>query len=120
MIHLVRDLLDKRLLDKENQAMGRVDGVVMEMPQGRQPRVVRLEVGGEILARRTAQWLVGPTSWLRKSFGPKRSASVKIDWKHVTRMGRDVHLDLSADETEALAWEHWMADHVIARIPGGR
>jgi sporulation protein YlmC with PRC-barrel domain len=116
---VVRDLLDKKLLDKDNCDMGRVDGVVLEMPQGRQPRLVRIELGGEILAIRVARWLVRPTRWLRKSFGPKRSAHVKIEWKHVKRMGRDIHLDIPADDTEALAWEHWMAQHVVARIPGG-
>ena len=120
MIHLVRDILDKRLLDKDNHPMGRVDGLVIEVPQGRQPRMVRLEIGGEILAARAGRWLVGPTRWLRESFGPKRSPRVKIEWKHVKRMGRDIHLEVAADDTEALAWEHWMADHVIARIPGGR
>jgi hypothetical protein len=34
-------------------------------------------------------------------------------------MGRDIHVDVAADDTEALAWEHWMAEHVVARIPGG-
>ena len=120
MIHLVRDLLDKRLLDRDNQTLGRVDGMVIEVPQGRQPRMVRLEMGGEILAARAAGWLVGPTRWLRRSFGPKRSARVKIEWKHVKRMGRDIHLDIAADDTEALAWEHWIADHIVARIPGGK
>ena len=115
---IVRDVLDKKILDKENCEIGRVDGIVLEMPQGRQPRLVRLEIGGEILAVRVAHWLVGPTRWLRNSFGPRRSAHVKIEWKHVKRMGRDIHLDLAADDTEALAWEHWIAEHFVKRIPG--
>lgn len=116
---LVHDLVDKKILDMDNCEVGRVDGIVLEMPQGRQPRMVRLEMGGEILAIRVAHWLVRPTRWLRESFGPRRSARVKIEWKHVKRMGRDIHLDMSADDTESLAWEHWIAKHIVARIPGG-
>ena len=120
MMSLVRDVLDKRLLDRDNCLLGRVDGIVLEMPEGRQPRMVRLEMGGEILAVRVARWLVRPTRWLRRSFGPMREARVKIGWKHVKRMGRDLHLDLAADDTSALAWEYWIADHIVARIPGGK
>jgi hypothetical protein len=114
---LVRDVLDKKLLDNDSCQMGRVDGIVLELPQGRQPRMIRVEMGGEILAVRVAHWLVRPTRWLREHFGPKRAARVKIDWKHVKRMGRDIHVDIAADDTEALAWEHWLADKVVARVP---
>jgi hypothetical protein len=117
MINLVRDVLDKKLFDRDKCLMGRVDGIVIEYPQGRQPRMVRMEIGGEILAARVAHWLIPPVRWLRRSFGPKRGAVVAIDWKHVQRMGRDIHLDIAASETEALAWEHWFAGHVIGRIP---
>lgn len=119
IVRLVRDVLDKKLIDKDNCLMGRADGIVIEMPQGRQPRMVRIEMGGDILAIRVARWLVRPTRWLRQHFGPRRASHVKIEWKHVKRMGRDLHLDIAADDTEALAWEHWMASHVISRIPGG-
>ena len=117
MIELVRDVLDKKLLDNNACLIGRVDGIVMEFPVGRQPRMVRVEIGGEILAARVAHWLVRPVRWLRRSFGPKREAAVRIEWKHVTRMGRDIHLDIPGSDTHALAWEHWMA-RLIGRIPG--
>ena len=117
LINLVRDVLDKKLLDRDKCLMGRVDGIVIEYPEGRQPRMVRMEIGGEILAARVAHWLVPPVRWLRRSFGPKRAAVVGIDWKHVHRMGRDIHLDMVESETDALAWEHWLARHVIGRIP---
>lgn len=116
--YVVRDVLDKRIMGNDRIQLGRVDGIALEFPEGRQPRLVRLEIGGEILALRVARWLVPPTVWLRNTFGPKRSARVRVDWKHVKRMGRDIHLDIAADDTEALAWEHWMADRIIARVPG--
>jgi sporulation protein YlmC with PRC-barrel domain len=116
-INLIRDVLDKELYDRDNCQLGRVDGIVIELPEGGQPRMVRLEIGGEILAARVARWLVGPVRWLRTHYGPKREAAVRIEWRHVDRMGRDLHLDIPETRTDALAWEHWLADHIVGKIP---
>ena len=118
-MRIVRDVLDKKLVDADGCEMGRVDGITLELAQGEQPRLVVLEIGGEVLAERVAHWLVRPVRWIAQHFGPKRAATVKIEWKHVTRMGRDLHVDIHADETDALAWEHWLGEKFISRIPGG-
>ena len=120
VIEMVRDVLDKELHDCDNCVIGRADGIVMELPEGRQPRIVRIEVGGEILAARVASWLVPPVKWLARSFGPKRKGPVKIEWKNVKRMGRDLHLDIREADTDALAWEKWLAEHVVGKIPFAR
>lgn len=117
-MRIVRDVLDKKLLDVDRHKMGCVDGIVLEFPDGRQPRMVRLEMGGEILAARVAHWLEKPVKWIARRWGPRRPGIIAIEWKHVTQMGRDIHLDISADATDALAWEHWVAEHIIGRIPG--
>ena len=117
-MNIGRDVLDKKILDSGNAIVGRVDGVLFEFEEGSQPRMVRLEIGGEILAARVARWLVPITRWLRTAWGPKREAIVGIEWAHVSRMEKDLHLDIRADETEALAWEHWLAENFIKRIPG--
>ena len=119
-MRLVRDVLDKKILDRDDGETGCVDGIVIEFPQGRQPRVVRIEIGGEILAARVARWLVKPAQWLARSWGPKRHGNVAIEWRHISKMGRVLHIDLAADETEALAWERWLSKHIIGRIPGSR
>ena len=119
IIHVVRDVLDKKILDKECCEVGRVDGIVLQFPEDGPPRLVRLEIGGEILAARVAHWLVRPTRWLAEHFGPRRSAIVPIEWKQVQGIGRDLELTIEADETEALAWEHWLAENFIEKIPGG-
>ena len=119
-MRIVRDVLDKKLIDADGCELGRVDGVTLELPENGQPRFVTLDIGGEILAARVARWLVAPAKWLASHFGPKRRAVIRIEWRHITRMGRDLHVDIKADETESLAWEHWLAERFIGRIPGGR
>jgi len=118
-VQIVRDVLDKKLIDIDGCEIGRVDGIILEFPQGKQPRLVTLEIGGEVLAERVGHWLIRPVKWLARHFGPRRGGTVKIDWRHVERLGRDIHLDIAADDTEALAWEHWLAEKFISRIPGG-
>ena len=118
-MNIVRDVLDKKILDCEDHEVGRVDGVLFEFESGSQPRMTHLEIGGEILAERVARWLVPITRWLAAAWGPKRDAIVGIGWSHVVRAEKDIHLDIRADETEALAWEHWLAENFIKRIPGG-
>jgi sporulation protein YlmC with PRC-barrel domain len=119
-MNIVRDVLDKKILDCDGVEVGRVDGVLFEFEDGSQPRMTTLEIGGEILAARVARWLVPITRWLAAAWGPKRDAIVGIEWNHVARVERDLHLDIRADDTQALAWEHWLSDRVIKRIPGGR
>jgi sporulation protein YlmC with PRC-barrel domain len=117
-VRIVRDVLDKKLIDAAASEIGRVDGVTLAVPDDGPPRLVSLEIGGEILAARVAHWLVRPTRWLANHLGPRRSRVVRIEWSHVKQMGRDLHVDLLAGDTEALAWEHWLVEHFIGRIPG--
>ena len=119
-MHIVRDVLDKKLIDRNGCEIGRVDGIRLEFPENGQPRMTHIQIGGEILAARVAHWLVKPTRWIAERFGPRRVRTVSIEWKHVKRMGRDLKLDIDADSTEALAWEHWLAERFVGRIPGGR
>jgi hypothetical protein len=119
-VRIVRDVLDKKLIDCENREVGRVDGALLEFSAGTQPKMVQLEIGGEILAARVAAWLVPLARWLASAWGPKRERTVAIGWSHVTRVEKDLHLDLRADDTQALAWEHWLSAKFISRIPGGK
>ncbi|MFN2603120.1 MAG: hypothetical protein ABR582_10240 [Gemmatimonadaceae bacterium] len=119
-LNIVRDLLDKQLLDRNECELGRVDGVVIEVPDDGRPRLVRLEVGGSVLAARIGRWAIGPTRAIARRFGPKRLAPVKFEWSSVTKLGRDVHLDVDAEHSPALAWEKWVDKVLIKRLPGAK
>ena len=49
---LVRDLLDQAIVDSRGHAMGRVDGIVVELRQEAPPRVVSLAIGATALGER--------------------------------------------------------------------
>lgn len=116
---LVRDVLDKKLMDREDCDMGRVSGLVMQVGENTQPRVTHILIGGETLWTRVSPALGRLSKKLGQMWGPKRRESVKIPWSRVETVGKDVKLDVEAKETGALDWEIWVAKHIIERIPGG-
>lgn len=56
---------------------------------------------------------------LERRWGAKRSEPFRIPWLQVRDIGINVEVDVSAEETLALAWEKWLREKVIERIPGG-
>ncbi len=116
---LVRDVLDKKLVDSEHCEMGRVDGLVMHLGEHSQPRITHIQIGGTTLWRRVHPALGKWAAKLARKWGPQRAEPVRISWSHVMTAGRDIKLDVKARETGAIDWEIWIARHVIERIPGG-
>lgn len=116
---LVRDVLDKRLLDRDDAIIGRVDGLIIEIHGESQPRVTQLTIGGPAVFARLGKRAVALAKFFAAHWGPKRRAAVRIPWADVEHFGRDVKLNISCEDTKAMAWEDWMEEHIIARIPGG-
>jgi sporulation protein YlmC with PRC-barrel domain len=115
---LVRDVLDKELLDREAEPMGRVDGLVMHVGKSSQPRITHIEVGGPVPWERVHPAFARLAKRLARLWGPKRKEAVRIAWSHVETVGRDIKLDVEAKNTGAIDWEIWIARHIIERIPG--
>jgi sporulation protein YlmC with PRC-barrel domain len=51
-MHVVRDLLDRLIVDRDGREMGRVDGLVLECEEGAPPRLAALLIGPSVLAHR--------------------------------------------------------------------
>jgi sporulation protein YlmC with PRC-barrel domain len=117
-MHLVRDVLDKELLDSEEVPMGRVDGLIMDVGERSQPRITHIAVGGATLWGRVHPAFGRLSRRMSKWWGPKRENEVRIPWSGVKTIGRDIRLGVEAKSTGAIDWELWIAHHVIERIPG--
>lgn len=117
---LVRDVLDKQVVDRRSDRMGKVDGLVLALREGQPPRVSAIEIGPVALARR---WSERAAAWLdrvlRRVVGEGPGAgSTRFDVALVSRVDLEVTLDMDADATPARRIEHWLRDHVIGPIPG--
>jgi hypothetical protein len=120
-IELVRDVLDKELVDEEGQLLGRVDGVLIALDDDGPPRVVGLAQGFVVLAARISPRLVGPFQRFRKRWSKRRTARLLVPWEQVVEVNlHHVQVALHAPETAAYDWEKWLARHVVARLPGGK
>lgn len=118
MERIIRDVLDKQLVDRHERPMGKVDGVVIEWREGEPPRLAYIEVGTITLARRLHPRLEQWTRALGRRWGIERSQSYRIPWEKVRHIGIDVEVDLEVEETPLLQVEKWLSQNLIGRIPG--
>jgi hypothetical protein len=114
MFDLVRDVLDKQLLDRHGRPFGKVDGVVLDVRPGMPPRVVALEVGAATRLARLPRWLTRPLArWTR------RATTTRIPRAAVLAVAREIRVSVDATETPAWRVERWL-QRLFAYIPGGR
>jgi sporulation protein YlmC with PRC-barrel domain len=118
-VHLVRDVLDNQLMDREECPMGKVDGIVLVLRKGKPPRLAYLEVGMSTLAHRISTRLGKFAERLGRKRGVRRGEPFRIPWTKVRDVGIDVEVEMDASETPVLDWEKWLNERVVRRIPGG-
>ena len=122
-MHLVRDLLDNQVRDERNRRMGKVDGIVLVVRQGRPPRVAAIELGMSTLLARISVRLGRLAARLERQWGITDGEPVRIPFDKIESIGIDVRVNLNADRTTVYDWERWIRRVLIERIPvrgGGR
>ncbi|MCA0015725.1 hypothetical protein LB561_30350 [Mesorhizobium sp. B292B1B] len=116
---LLRDILDKQIVDREQVKIGKIDGLVAELRRGNPPRIVAVELGSVTLARRLGE---RPGRWMTRLAaawgGKRRGKPHRIAWTKVQDIGVDIQFDIDVRETSIFAWQDWLRDHIIGRIPG--
>ncbi|MES0066159.1 hypothetical protein NKJ73_10060 [Mesorhizobium sp. M0074] len=116
---LLRDILDKQVVDREQVKIGKVDGLVAELRPGEPPKIVAVELGSITLGRRLGE---RPGRWMARvaaRLGGKRHAEPhRIAWNKVRDIGVNIEFDIDVRETAIFDWQDWLRDHVIGRIPG--
>jgi hypothetical protein len=118
-VHLMRDVLDKQLHDKDDCPLGRVDGIVVELRDGKPPRLERIEMGFVVLARRIGRAFERFAERWHKRFGVRRSAHYQVPWTSVREVHRHhISVDVSAEESVAFDWERWVRRAIVDRLPG--
>ncbi|HEX9987839.1 MAG TPA: hypothetical protein VGE45_05090 [Chloroflexia bacterium] len=114
---IVKDVLDNQIIDRHKQKMGKVDGIIMELREGKPPRLAYIEVGGTVLASRLHPRLGEWAEKLARKFG-EGGMPYRIAYAKIKDVGIDVELDEELEKTSIGALERWLSKNVIGRIPG--
>ncbi|WP_250537291.1 hypothetical protein [Caballeronia sp. AZ10_KS36] len=121
MMDVVHDILDKQLVDKNGVRMGRVDGLVAELRDGELPRLVFIETGTVVMARRFGRRAHRLMCALLTRIGAgHKTTPYRIAWKDVRKVAVDIELDVDSDDTPVHDWQRWLRERAIGRIPGAR
>jgi hypothetical protein len=119
LIHLVRDVLDTQVLDRKRRAIGKVDGIGLELRDAAPPRVAYFEIDGVTawrrFGRRSGRWAARIASRWRGPGHPYR-----FPWLRVRDLGIDMEIEVDVERTPAFDFERWLRDRVVKRLPGER
>ncbi|HEX3282832.1 MAG TPA: hypothetical protein VHR36_16465 [Pyrinomonadaceae bacterium] len=116
-MHLVRDCLDKQVVDREGHNMGRVDGIVIEVGGGRKPDVAAIQVGSACQGDRLHPFFGKLVRSISKRCGVVNHDPYRIPWTKIVCAEIEVIAGVEAEKTPALAWELWLRKNIIARFP---
>ena len=116
-IHLIRDVLDDQMIDKKDAPMGRIDGIVIEVEDGKQPRVVELQGGIVVLGERLGRRIGKFVRLMAMRWGLVKGEKTRVKWEQVRWVFSEIKVDVDGDQTPALEWEHWLGEKVIAKLP---
>jgi hypothetical protein len=98
---LIRDILDKAVVDRNDREMGRVDGIVLDLHPGRQPRVAALEVGPSVLAYRLRPALARWVEAFERAWGVDEGRPLRIATRDILRIELDIKVDVAVGQTGA-------------------
>jgi sporulation protein YlmC with PRC-barrel domain len=115
---LIKDVLDNQVVDATGWKMGKVDGIVIVVREGQPPLLSYIEIGAVTLARRLHPRLGDWVASRLRGLKDDRAHDCTIPWAAVRDVGIDVEVDRHADATPVGAWERWLREHIIERIPG--
>lgn len=119
-IDLRHDVLDAQLVDRSGESIGRCDTLMLELRDGKPPRVAAVLIGGQVRAERMGRWM---TTLSRLVHGGKRAPDQgvsRIPFAAMRSIGQTVEMDVLRDELPSEHVEQWLAKHVICRIPGAQ
>jgi hypothetical protein len=117
-VDLIRDVLDKAVVDRQGRELGRADGVVLEVSPGAPPRVVAVEIGPDVLAARLSPLLGRVVAGLEMALGIRGGRPVRIALRDIIDVGTQITVDCVWSESPATIIERRLR-RWLGAIPGG-
>jgi sporulation protein YlmC with PRC-barrel domain len=113
------DLLDRQILDRDGEPVGKVDDVELALDGNGTPYVAALLIGQQALGDRIGgvlgRWLAGTARRLAPDRDP---GPIRVPYDLVAEVTSSVNLSVSRDLLPEPPLESWLRAHLIDRIPG--
>ena len=118
-VHLSHDVIDSQLVDRHQEKIGRIDELLLELEDGKPPRVATIVIGGAARARRVGRWLLACHRAVHVLLGHREEQESRVPFEQVRRIADTIELDVEGDALASMRLERWLATHIVRRIPGG-
>lgn len=118
VLHAGLQLLDRQLLDRDNNRCGKVDDLELTRADDGSLYVSAIYAGPGELVTRMRLPKVG--NWIRNAILGERAASTRIPFENVRSIDNHVTLSMDAADVATFATERWTRDHIVTHIPGSR
>jgi sporulation protein YlmC with PRC-barrel domain len=112
------DLLDRQILDRDGEYVGKVDDLELGVDGPGPPYVAALLVGPQALGPRIGGWLGRTVTALAARLAADRSGPLRIPYDLVVGVDSAVELSVRKELLAEPELESWLREHLIARIPG--
>jgi sporulation protein YlmC with PRC-barrel domain len=116
---LALQLLDRQILDRDGEPVGKVDDLELGYDEDGVPYVAALLVGQQALGRRIGgrlgRWITTSAERLSPTPDP---APIRIPYDLVRATGGAVDLSVRRELLLDPPLEAWLGEHLIGRIPG--
>jgi len=118
-LDLRHDVLDAQLVDRNRENIGRCDTLILELRDGRPPRVATILIGGAVRNERIGRWMTGLAKLFHGGKDPVAGES-RIPFAAMRSLGDTIQLDVLRDELPSERVERWLSERVVCRIPGAQ
>jgi sporulation protein YlmC with PRC-barrel domain len=112
-------LLDRQILDRDGEPVGKVDDIELGLDEDGVPYVAALLVGQQALGRRIegrlGRWI---TTSAQRLSGTPQPSPIRIPYDLVANVGSAVDLSVRRELLLDPPLERWLGEHLIDHIPG--
>lgn len=116
---VVRDVLDKFIVDRNGREMGRVDGILLEVRDNEPPRLAEVLIGASVLGFRFKPLIGQLVHGIECALGLGDERPIGLKFSDVDAIGDKVKIDLPIGETGADTFERRVRRWLV-NIPGSR
>jgi len=118
-VDVVRDVLDKSVIDRNGREMGRVDGILIEQQPHQPVHLTALLIGPAALGDRLHPALGRIVRRIEKRFGVDEDRPARIAFADIDQIETRIRLRLTISDTAVAAVEQRLRSWFV-RLPGSR